>query len=255
MVAGLLLSMNSRLRPRPIRWEKRGLFGLACLVVMGWSGGQEVKGQDQGAQPGLPRGLPTPVTDENFEEIRTRSPFLRSVGLSDSIVLTGVARIEENLYATLLDTETTESHVVSTQANSEGWQLVEIRGNETDLESLTAKVQVAGGEVVSIRYEKLPAISGGGKPGSGSSGGGSSRLSDSQLREAKESARNYREGFSSDGYRDKPPPNIVEKLSRMSTTQREMINRRMIELRNRGMGTDDRRRIYDDMVNRTSQGR
>lgn len=197
------------------------------------------------------RGLPERVTEENFAEFQTRSPFLRSVGLSDSIVLTGVARIEEDVFATLFDTKTTESHVVSQHANSEGWQLVGIRGDETDLESLTAKIQISGGEVVSIRYEKLPASARVGKPGSGS--GGSTRLSDRDLREAREAARNYRNGFSSDGFPDKPPRDVAEKLSRISENQREVINRRMIELRNRGMGMDERRRIYVDMVNRTAR--
>ena len=193
------------------------------------------------------------MTRENFEEFQSRSPFLRSVGLSDSIVLTGVARIEDDVFATLFDTKTTESHVVSQHANSEGWQLVGIRGDETDLESLTAKIQISGGEVVSIRYEKLPASARIGKPGSGSGGRGSARLSDRDLREAKEAARNYRNGFSSDGFPNKPPRDVAEKLSRMSENQREVINRRMIELRNRGMGMDERRRIYVDMVNRTAR--
>ena len=80
-------------------------------------------------------------------------------------------------------------------------------------------------------------------------------MSSRQLEEAKKAARNYKEGFSSDGYPDKPPAEVVKKLQKIGQDQRESINRRMMELRNRGMGMDDRRRIYNDMVDRSAQGK
>ncbi len=46
-------------------------------------------------------GLPEPVTASHFEALKSHSPFLRSVGLSDSIVLTGMAPFEGDLFATL----------------------------------------------------------------------------------------------------------------------------------------------------------
>ena len=205
-------------------------------------------------------GLPEPVTAKHFDALTSHSPFLRSVGLSDSIVLTGIARLDGDVFATLFDTDTRESHLVSGKANSQGWQLVDVRGDEADLESLTAKIQVAGGEVISIRYEKLPEKitrggPGGGANGGSSSGSGSKELSSRQLEEAKKAARNYKEGFSSDGYPDKPPSEVVRKLQKISENQRESINRRMIELRNRGLGMDQRRKIYNDMVDRSAQGK
>ena len=66
---------------------------------------------------------------------------------------------------------------------------------------------------------------------------------------------NYKEGFSGDGYPRQPPPETVAKLSRLSVQQREEINRRMLETRNRGMGMEDRRRMYESMVDRAAQGR
>jgi hypothetical protein len=75
------------------------------------------------------------------------------------------------------------------------------------------------------------------------------------MEEAKKSAVNYREGFSGDGYPRQPPPEVVEKLSRLSVGQREEINRQMIGLFSRGMAQQDRRRIYDNLVDRASQGR
>jgi hypothetical protein len=66
---------------------------------------------------------------------------------------------------------------------------------------------------------------------------------------------NYREGFASDGYPSQPPPEMVEKLSRLSVGQRENINREMMNLRNRGLGMSERRQIYENLVNRASQDR
>jgi hypothetical protein len=223
--------------------------GLAMIVL---PGANSLRGADGISDS---RILPEPVTEEHFAALKAHSPFLRSVGLSDSVVLTGVARIENDVFATLFDTETRESHVVSRRENPQGWQLVDVRGDEADLESLTAKIQVAGGEVISIRYEKLPSKSDHGNSGSRSGVGGSSRLSSSQLQQAKYAAVNYRGEHPADGFPRKPPPEVVEKLSKMSVQQRESINREMIELRNRGLGMEERRKIYGEKVDRTAQGR
>jgi hypothetical protein len=66
---------------------------------------------------------------------------------------------------------------------------------------------------------------------------------------------NYKEGFSSDGYPDKPPAEMVAKLSRLSTSQREEINRTMLGHRNQGLGLDERRKIYEGLVERALRGR
>lgn len=243
-----------------ISFEVKALrFACAGLAIIGLFGAMTVRGGDPISGVRLQtesRILPEPVTEENFAALKTHSPFLRSLGPSDSIVLSGVARIENEVFATLFDTKTTESHVVSKTTNPQGWQLVGVRGDEADLESLTAKVQVAGGEVISIRYEKLPSKTAKGKPGSGGgSAGGSSRLSSDQLKQAKYAAVNYRGEHPADGYPNKPPPEMVQKLSKMSVQQRESINREMIELRNRGLGMEERRKIYVDKVDRTLRGR
>lgn len=232
------------------RWGRRiagATIGFAAAVGFFYSSAQA---SDSGKRRA---GLPEPVSAENFSELQQHSPFLRSVGLSDSILLTGVATIEGEVVVTLLDTETAESRVVSRSADSDGWQLVEMRGDETDVESLIAKVQVNGGEVISIRYEKPPVQSAVRAAGNGPVGPG--RLSDRQMREAKEAAENYREGFSSDGYPRQPPPDVVRKLQRMSSRQREVINREMIDLRNRGLGMEERRRIYNQKLDRALGGR
>ncbi|MDA7926885.1 hypothetical protein N9B21_02490, partial [Verrucomicrobiales bacterium] len=201
----------------------------------------------------------------NIAMLKESSPFLRSIGLSEAIVVTGIAQIEDGVYATLFNMETQESYLVGEEANSEGWQLVDIRGDQSDLESVTARIKVAGSDIVSIRYEKLPekafkrgpvstkrSSSGG---GTGPHGGPDPRvLTKDQMDDAKRGAHNYREGFLADGYPDKPPPSTVAKLSRLSSKQREAINIKMYEYRNRGLGLPERAKIYEGILDKTLQG-
>ena len=203
--------------------------------------------------------LPREVTAENFTELRTLSPFRRSIDLSDSLVLTGMATIDGQVYATLFDSSATESFVVSEQANKNGWRLVGIRGNETNLESLTAKIQVDGGQVISIRYAKIEiknqqgSRTGGGTTGRGGSGGGS--LTSEQIEDAREAARNPARGFRGDGHRGSPPPEMLAKLNKITVQQREELARRVMEMRNQGVDSDERRRVYSEALDRAAQGR
>lgn len=200
--------------------------------------------------------IPQSVKAENFDAIITSSPFTRSLGGSDSLILTGIANLEQDVFATLFDTHTMESHVVSTRENAQGWQLVGIGGDAADLKTLSAKIQIAGGQVITVRYQKPPAkiMRGISRSGSGSSGGGNSApLTPAQIEEAQKAAVNYKEGFTSDGYPKAPPAEIVEKLSRLSVGQREDINRQMIGLRNQGLGMDERRKIYENLVERAGR--
>lgn len=201
--------------------------------------------------------IPQPVTGEAFDTLLSNSPFTRSLGFSDSIILTGIARVENDVFATLYDTKTMESHLVSKTANPLGWQLVGIRGSEANLQTLSAKIQIAGGQVVSIRYQKPPPKSSRAASGSSANGasGNAPPLKPSEVQEAQNAAVNYREGFTSDGYPRQPPPEMVEKLSKLSVGQREDINRQMIGLRNKGLGMEDRRKIYENLVDRSAQGR
>ncbi|MEM9015491.1 MAG: hypothetical protein AAGC68_00660 [Verrucomicrobiota bacterium] len=200
--------------------------------------------------------LPNPITAETFVALKGNSPFRRSVDFSDSLVLTGMARIEGKVYATLFDSESTESHVVSENVNSSGWQIVGVRGDEEDLESLTAKIQVDGGEVYSIRYAKIdfPARRG---SGSSSGGAGSERgdLSQEQIEAARRAARDPAEGFRGDGYRGSPPPEILNKLRQISPQQREVLARRVMQMRNNGVDSEVRQRVYREGLDRAVQGR
>lgn len=207
--------------------------------------------------------IPQPLQDADFEALVMTPPFTRSLGISDSLILTGVAQFEQDVFATLLDTKTLESHVVSRTANHQGWQLVGVGGDPERMQTWSAKIQIPGGEVVSIRYQKPPPKLARKTSGSGSTNGSSSSgsngklppLSSSQVAEAKQAAVNYKEGFSSDGYPNTPPPEMVAKLSRLSVSQREEINRQMLGHRNQGLGLNDRRKIYEGLVDKAVQGR
>lgn len=211
--------------------------------------------------------LPEPVSEEVFADLREQSPFQRTLDLSESLILTGIARIEDEPIATMLDTNTLRSYVVSGAENTQGWQLVEVNGDESDLETVTARIRVPGNGLLSIRYAEGPE---GGRPipgvrvstriGNGTPGGGTGPhggpdprvLTPDQLADARNAARNIRDGFQADGYgdREKIPDDVVRKVSQLSLRQREEINVKMFEYRNRGLGMSERKEIYNRMLDR-----
>lgn len=218
--------------------------------------------------------LPDRVTEDLFTPLMQHSPFIRTLDISKSLIITGVARIDNELVATLLDLETRKTSVVSRKTVSpEGWQLVEVNGNFSDIETLTARIRMSGGsEIVSIHYEKSPppvkviagaVVSnrvGNGTPGGGTGphGGPDPRvLTPDQMTDARNAARNIREGFKADGYGDNQtiPPEVVSKISRLSVEQRESINVKMYEYRNRGLGMPERQQIYNRMLDQTLERR
>jgi len=256
------------LNPSSINRVSGNIVAILAAIVI-FSGTSFLRGETP-AQTSPPSELPEPVTKENFEALKNQSPFLRSIGLSKSIVLTGIARMEEGVFASLFDLETRESYLVGQKANPEGWQLVSINGDQSNLETLTARVKIAGSEVISIRYEKLSAkafnrsgysLYRGGKrkgDGTGPHGGPDPRmLTPEQMTDAKNGARNYRDGFKADGYPDntKIPASTLAKLSKLSTQQREAVNVKMYEYRNRGLGMPERQKIYENMLDRSLRSR
>ena len=234
-----------------MKWVHRAFFAGLCVAVT-LPAAETVP---QALPPANDGAIPQPVNMEVFEELVMNSPFTRSLGVSDSLILTGIARFEQDTFATLLDTKTFESHVVSKTPNYQGWQLVGVGGNSAEIQTWSAKIQIPGGEVISVRYQKPPPKPPRTKSGGSSSGGNTPQLTSSQMNEAKTAAVNYKEGFSSDGYPKAPPPEMVAKLGRLSTSQRETINQQMLGLRNQGLGLDERRKIYEGLVDRSLQGR
>ena len=158
--------------------------------------------------------LPQTMGASDFTAVQTQSPFFRSLNLSDSLILTGVAKVDDEQVATLLNKETNETFVVSSQLNSQGWKMVELKNNP-DLEKVAAKVSVEGGEVVTIRYSEIQL-----KPGQTRPGGGPPV-------EAQSEERSRGKG---DGRRG-PPPEMREKMEQLSEEQRGKLFEKMREHR------------------------
>ena len=217
--------------------------------------------------------LPSPVTRKSFAELKSNSPFIRTLNINKSLILTGMAKIEGETAATMLDLETRRSYTLfQGEVSGEGWQLIEINGDPSDLETLTAKVKVNGADIVPIRYEKAPVIKGGTsgvmvstKIGNGTPGGGLNPhggpdprvLTPDQLKDVRNAVRNIRAGFGADGYGDNEtiPPAVVTKISKLSLQQREKIGVKMYEYRNRGLGMPERQKIYNGLLDKELKNR
>lgn len=184
--------------------------------------------------------LPTDVEESSFSVLLEDSPFLRLVGGSNSLILTGVAVIDDQVVATLLDSETRLTHLVSEgEANKEGWQLVSIKGDRNNLDSMLVQVQRAAGDVVPVRFDKAPPRPLTRKVTT------KTKLSQDQLKEIAAAAKDPRKGIRGDGLRDSEmTPEFVAKLNRLSETQRTNILRQLMDLRNQGVSNDKRREIY-----------
>lgn len=96
--------------------------------------------------------LPKPFDAAAINSLIQNSPFIRSVSLSDSLILTGLAYIDGKPVATILNTETNQSYSVSAEPNPMGWKLIEAT-TTTDINRAQAKIAI-GGEIVVIRYNK-----------------------------------------------------------------------------------------------------
>lgn len=110
--------------------------------------------------------LPMAITTQHFHELLENSPFTRSLNLSDSLILTGVARFNGKPIATLMDRETKQTYVISDVPNPQGWKMVDISSG-ADLETVMAKISVAGGEVVTVRFDENRLKPGEAKPAAG----------------------------------------------------------------------------------------
>lgn len=161
--------------------------------------------------------LPGSIGEGDFQALAGQSPFSRALDLSDSLILTGIARVDDEQVATLINKETKESYVVSSQLNSQGWKMVELKSDE-DLEKVAAKVSVDGGEVVTVRYAEWQLKPGESKPGAGPSEGGQMRG------DGKGKGKG-------DGKGRGPSPDMREKMQKLSEAQRDQIFTKMREFR------------------------
>lgn len=171
------------------------------------------------AQEGTDSFLPQAVGSDDFNALQQQSPFTRTLNLSESLILTGVATVDEEQVATLLNKETKETFVVSSSLNSQGWKMVELK-SDSDLEKVAAKVSVDGGEVVTVRYSDAALQPGEAKPGAG-------RGEDSD----NGNGERRRLGEKGDGRRGGPPQEIREKMGQLSDEQRGELMEKMREWR------------------------
>ena len=96
---------------------------------------------------------PEPLTEEDFRAVIEHSPFTRTVRLTDSLILTGIAHLGRTPVVALLDAEDGSSISISDSPNARGWRLVDLRGEE-DLESAMVSMAFPTGEVIRIRHDK-----------------------------------------------------------------------------------------------------
>lgn len=124
-------------------WSMRLAAGLVVGAVIFASG----LAQDEAGD------LPRPVSAADFEQVKTRSPFLRTLNLSDSFVLRAVVNMGEESLATLYNQDTKKTLVISTDdENESGMKLLEVSPAD-DLGKVSVKVSV-GGEVVELKYDE-----------------------------------------------------------------------------------------------------
>lgn len=94
--------------------------------------------------------LPQPFDANVANALLESSPFTRSLNLSDSLSLTGIAYVEGRPVATLRDRTTKQSFVVSEEPNSLGWKL-ESASPDPALRHTQVRIMV-GPEIVTVRY-------------------------------------------------------------------------------------------------------
>lgn len=130
--------------PRLSRWQLvagwSGLIFYACTLALA--------SEDSGSSSFGPE----PLTEEDFRALIENSPFTRTVRLTDSLVLTGIARLGGAPVVTLLDAEDGSSITISESPNERGWKLIEIRPS-AELEGVMVSMAFETGEVIRIRHD------------------------------------------------------------------------------------------------------
>jgi len=118
-----------------------------------------------------------PFPDEKlFTALKTTSPFLRTINISETYVLRAVATFEELAYARVYNRDTKQTITIEVGGEpQQGLGLLKIVGprNATDLTGVSARISFAG-EVAELKYEpgQLTPTSRGGSGASSSSRGG-----------------------------------------------------------------------------------
>src|SRR6187200_3240698 len=78
------------------------------VLVAGLCSIATVHGADSAREALTPQDdgtIPQPLKADAFEALMMSPPFTRSLGISDSLILTGIARLDNSIVATVLDTQ------------------------------------------------------------------------------------------------------------------------------------------------------
>jgi DNA gyrase/topoisomerase IV subunit B len=201
----------------------------ALMLLFGAAGGQ-LRAADA-ADPDLPQ----PVSPDDLTALITSSPFTRSLNLSDSLVLTGIAYDEGKPMVTLVNKETKETYFVTQDTNPQGMRLAEITPT-IQLNRSQAKIMI-GTEIVTVRYSDQQLTpeamkKGGFKPGGGTPGGppdgSGARPSDGPRREYP-----------------RPSQEDIDRFKNLSDKAREEFIQKMRDSRDRMMSaTPEERQAY-----------
>lgn len=213
--------------------NRRVALLLACLLEI-----QGLLGILAAAEPGEPGDwVPSPITPDDVKAIVENSPFTRSLNLSDSLILTGIASIEKEMVVTLLDKNSKETYVVTNEPNAQGWKMMGVQGNSDDLGKVTAKIAVPGGEVVAVRFDEKQLKPGEGKPAAGRAPGPEGRGPGPG-------------GPPEGGHHFGPPPEVREKFAKLSDEQRQRLFEKFHEYREKHpeLSRDESRKKMGEML-------
>jgi len=130
------------------RFRCLALFALfaTVAVIVGSSVSASAQQQQESAND-----LPRPLDIDIFKTLKDAPPFRRVLSLSDSLVLTGVAKIPGSTVVTVLNTATNETFVVSNEPNAQGWSLISVEG-KGNLRNVIANVDTGTQQIV-IRFD------------------------------------------------------------------------------------------------------
>ncbi len=95
--------------------------------------------------------IPPPVSAANYPALLERPPFREVLGLSQSLVLSGVASLPGGKVVTVWDRATGRSFVVTATPNPQGWKLADLT-ESTDLRSVAATI-ASGEESITLRFD------------------------------------------------------------------------------------------------------
>lgn len=95
--------------------------------------------------------IPPSVSAANYPALLERPPFRQVLGLSQSLVLSGVASLPGGKVVTVWDRTSGRSFVVSATPNPQGWKLIDLTESR-DLRSVAATI-AAGEEKITLRFD------------------------------------------------------------------------------------------------------